>query len=473
VPQYSYAWLLYVVAAVVALGMAYAIFQLHYAYGQAPHRIIKILVGVTIFTVAFFRPHVALHAWLLALPLGEYLPATGIPGINAPNLIFIILLVSWIVPRIFARQQIFVRARLTVPIALFIGVLFMSLLKVVVFPPSTGSYPAMVLVKNLWNSVLGIAVYFVVVNTVENREQMKNLLVTFGVGLTVGALIALDQYGGLASHQRVSGALGDVNDLGAYFAMCATMIIGIVLVSSRIFPMMKRLTIWVSSAFAAIGVFLPNSRGALVGFACGLGLLTLSVSKRVFVLFLIVLALSPIWAPDFVKDRVAETRVDTVEAELMGDPTDKLDPSAGVRLKIWGIVFRETMRSSPIWGMGYSTIPFLTYKEIGRSFSSHNLYVAIFGEAGLIGIVALAWLLVSCVKSGIELLRAASRRLDRGIALGFLSATAALLAANVFGERFLNMSIAGTYFFLAGLVDRCVRFAATDKAPRTAEEMTS
>ncbi len=426
---------------------------------------------MTVFLIAFFRPYVAMHAWLLALPLGEFLPATGIPGVNGPNLIFIILLLSWVVPRIFSRERIFTRTRLSVPIAVFIGVLTLSLIKAVVFPPSAGSYPAIVMVKNLWNSALGLAVYYVVVNTVVSREQMKNLLVTFGAGATVGAIIAIQQFIGLASHKRVVGALGDVNDLGAYFAVCASMLGGVFLASGA-FSALKRVAIWVAAAFTTIGVVLPKSRGALVGFACGLGVLALSVSKRAFVFFLIVLALSPLWAPGFVKDRMAETRVDSVEAEIMGDPTDKLDPSASVRLRIWGVVLRETVRT-PLWGMGYSTIPFLTYREIGRSFSAHSLYIATFGEAGLIGIAALFWLLLSCVRSGLELLRRATRKLDRGIAVGFLGATAALLVANVFGERFMNMSIAGTYFFLAGLVDRCIHFIRTEDAPRTAEEMTS
>jgi hypothetical protein len=60
------------------------------------------------------------------------------------------------------------------------------------------------------------------------------------------------------------------------------------------------------------------------------------------------------------------------------------------------------------------------------------------------------------VRSGRELLRVASTRTSRGLAIGFLGATVALIVANVFGERFSHISIAGTYFCLAGLVDRSI-----------------
>ena len=101
-------------------------------------------------------------------------------------------------------------------------------------------------------------------------------------------------------------------------------------------------------------------------------------------------------------------------------------------------------------------MPYLTADELGRPFSAHSLYFETLGQAGLVGIVVLFWLLFACVRSGRELLRVASTRTSRGLAVAFLGATVALIVANIFGERFMHISIAGTYFFLAGLVDRSI-----------------
>ncbi len=100
VPQYSYGWAVYVLAGLLALAMAYVIFKLHYTYGQAPHRIMKMLVGFVVLLLVVFRSRLALYVWLLAIPIGEWLPATGIPGVNGPNLLIVVIMLSWIIPRI-------------------------------------------------------------------------------------------------------------------------------------------------------------------------------------------------------------------------------------------------------------------------------------------------------------------------------------------------------------------------------------
>ncbi len=466
-PQYNYTWLLYVLAAVLAVGLAYVIYQLNYGYGQAPHRILKILLGVAVFTIAFFKPWVALHAWLLALPLGELLPVTGIPGVNGPNLILMMMVVSWILPRVLRGEPLIMRTRLMWPIAFFLAVFFLSYLKATFFPPIHGSFPAMMMLRRVWQSALGLSVYYIVANTVKDRKQLTNLLVTFGIGCSFGVLVAIRQLGTLAAHKRVVGAMGDVNDLAAYMAMCASMLVALFLAGGGL-GWLKRTAILASAGLAMVGTFLPKSRGALLGIAAGLGLLTLKISKRAFVVFLVILALSPFWVPSSVKERVMETRSDTVEAGLFGDPSDRLDPSAAIRLEIWGIVLKEFVRN-PIFGLGYATVPLLTLARYGRTFSSHSLYVATAGESGLLGLFALTWLIVSCIKSGRELLARATHRIHRGLSLGFLAATAALLVANIFGQRFLHMTIAGTYFFLAGLVDRGIYFEKTSNALGEAE----
>jgi O-antigen ligase len=452
VPDYAYGWLLYVGAALVALLIAFAIFKLQYTYGQAPHRIIKMLAALVVFVVVFMKPRLALHVWLLAIPLGEWLPATGVPGVNGPDLLFLVLVVSWIVPRIVRGERLAIRTRIGMPLAVFIAVLLFSLLQADLFPPGGADYNGVEMLRTVWQSILGLGVYYVVANTVEHERQVRNLLITFGVGCTLGALIALRQFLGAGENQRIGGALGDINDLGAYFAICVPVLVALVFASGA-FGRVQRLFVWGSAAFSCIGVLLPKSRGAIVAVACALGVLTKIVNTKAFVVFLVILALSPLWAPGFVKDRMEETRVDSLHAELTGDAADELDPAAGVRLEIWGIVMKAFVRS-PIIGYGYGTVPYLTYGKLDRPFSAHNLYVQTAGEQGILGLAVLFWLLASCWRSGRELLRLSSGGLERALAAGFIASLVALLVANVFGERFTHISIAGTFFFLAGLVDR-------------------
>ena len=462
VPQYAYGWLVYVGGALLALLLAFVIYKLHYSYGQAPHRIVKMLLGLAVFLVVFFRPRLALHVWLLAIPLGEYLPVTGIPGLNGPNLLFLIIMASWVVPCVLRGTRVFTPARLAAPIGAFIAMMLISFGKASLFPVGGTDYSTVIMLKMVWQSVLGFAVYFAVVNMVEDKKQVRDLLVTLAIGCAIAAVVALRQYVTTPDHRRIAGTIGDINDLGAYFAVCASMLVGL-LFAARSFPFFRRLVIQVSTALTAVAVFLPKSRGALVAVVCGLGFVSYVINKKALIVFLIILAASPLWAPTFVKDRMAETRMDSVEAGLVGDATDRLDPSSAVRLEIWASAMRAFARS-PIIGYGYRTVPLLTYEDLGRPYSAHSLYVETACETGIVGLAILVWLIVACFMSGRELLALGSSPLARGLAGGFLAATVALVVANVFGQRFTHMSIAGTYFFAAALVDRSIRFERTGRS---------
>ncbi|MBM3307536.1 MAG: O-antigen ligase family protein [Candidatus Eisenbacteria bacterium] len=468
VPHYNYGWLIYVGGALLTVLLAVAIHRLHYDYGQAPHRILKILAGLGVFLVVLLRPPVALHAWLLAIPLGEWLPATGIPGVNGPNLLFLALVASWVLPRAFKRERIGSPARIAWPLTAYIAVLVLSLVRAWVAPPGGGTYPGDVMLRSVWQSAVGLAVYFVVANTVANKEQARNLLVSFGVGVSIAGLIALREFLRRGPDARVAGAIGDINDLGAYFALCVSVLAGLAFASGA-FRGWKRLVVWAAAALAFIGVAFPKSRGGFVGAAAGLGLGTYLTNRRAIVIFVIVLAASPLWAPGFVKDRVAETTVtESLESAAWEDQYAGIDPNVAVRFEIWKVALAATLRS-PIIGYGYASVPYLTGRVLDRPYSAHSLYVETAAQSGIVGLVVLFWLIKACVGSGRELLSLSPRGAPRGLAVGFLSGTVALLLACVFGQRLTHVTIAGTYFFLAGLVDRSIALERAEALPAGAE----
>ncbi len=466
VPQYSYGWLMPVLGGLLALAFAFLVFKLHYTYGQAPHRIVKMAIGMVVVLLALFRPKLAIHAWILAMPVGEWLPSSGIPGLNGPNLLFIVLLLTWIVPRIMAGERIAVRTRIGRPLGIFAGLLLLSAVHGMLFPPGIG-YEPVAMMKAVWQSVLGFSIYFIVANTVKDEREIRSLLVTLAVGAILGGLIAVKQYVASGDATRIAGALGDVNDLAAYFAMVAVFLIPLATVPGT-FSFIRRVVLIGAAGLATLTAFMPKSRGAYIGLALAVTYLANRISKRALVVVLVIIALSPVWAPSSVKDRVAETRADDLEMALVGDATDRLDPSSAIRLEIWGVVMREFIRS-PIIGHGYASIPYLTSGRMDKPWSAHSLYVETAGEMGLVGLFALTWLFVVCVRSGRDLMGMASNALNKRVAIGFLAATVALLITNMFGQRLTHISIGGTYFFVAGLVDRCIYFERERRATRDAK----
>jgi len=468
IPQYAYGWLVYVVGALAAILLAFAIYKLNYSFGQAPHRIVKILLGVGIVLLVILRPRIAIFAWFLSLPISGWMPSTGITGLNGANVLFLALVISWAVPALMRKERLFGRTPLRWPIAAHIGVLGMTGLVTVMFLPGGSSQSAYGVFFYLWQRIPAVAVYFVVANMGLDEKQIKNLLATLAVGAGALGLIALQQFSGVGEAGRVRGGMNS-NELGAYFSICGTMLLAQI-VSSRVFGFFRTVVIWIGAALASMGVLLSKSRGAYVSFAASLGTMTYLTSKKAFIVFLIVLATSPVWAPGFVKDRVAETRSDSVEAVLVGDPTDRLDPAAGVRLEIWKIVIKEFVRS-PIFGHGHASVPTMTAGKLSRPFSAHSLYMETLSDSGLIGLGVLLWLLAACVRRGRELLRLADDAFFRGLAIGFLSVTVAVIVANIFGQRFASRAITGTFFVLAGLVDRGIGLKREAAAVRSIKEV--
>jgi hypothetical protein len=470
VPQYSYSWLPYVLGGIVALVLAFAITRLNYGFGQAPHRIVKMLLGVSFLAFTVFRPKIALHLWLLAMPIAAWLPVTGIPGLNGVNLLFVVSVLGWVVPWFMSGERLLPHTRVGPALGFYIVVLFASAIRTILFPPEGTDYTVTELLLRVWQRVPALAIYFVAVGSITNYKRIRSMIGTFAVSAGVAAVIAFRQFATTPDMRRI-GAGMNPNDFAAYVAMLATALIAHVFTSSA-FKRVRRLVVWVAAAFASIAVLLPKSRGGYVGFAGGLSVVTYLISKKAFIIFLLVLLASPLWAPGFVKDRVLETEVQSVEAQITGDVTDRLDPSAAVRIEVWGIVLSE-VASRPLFGYGFGSVPRLTLGRMGTPFSAHSLYFETLGDMGLIGVAALLWLLAACVRSGLELMRRATSPLTRGLAIGFVAASAVLLLANVFGQRFLHRSIAGSYFVLAGLVDRSILLEKDSASARHEEAMTS
>lgn len=470
VPQYSYAWVPYVLGAIAALILAFAITRLNYGYAQAPHRIVKMMLGASFLVFTVFRPKLALHLWLLAMPIAAWLPVTGIPGLNGVNLLFLVAVLGWITPWFMSGEVLMPRTRIGPALAFYIVVMLASAVRTILFPPEGTSYEASSLLLRVWQRVPALAIYFVAAGSIRDLSRIRSLIGTFAVSAGIAALIAFRQFVTTPDVRRIGSGMNP-NDFAAYVAMCATALVAHVF-TSRAFKGVRRLTVWVAAALASVAVLLPKSRGGYVAFAGGLSAVTYLMSKKAFIIFLLVLLASPLWAPDFAKERVLETEVDSVEAQITGDVTDRLDPSAAVRLEVWAIVLRE-VASRPLFGYGFGSVPRLTIGKIGTPFSAHSLYFETLGDMGLIGIAALAWLLVACLRSGLELTRRATSPLTRGLAAGFLAASVVLLLANIFGQRFLHRSIAGSYFVLAGMVDRSILLERTRPRPGREEAMTS
>ena len=140
--------------------------------------------------------------------------------------------------------------------------------------------------------------------------------------------------------------------------------------------------------------------------------------------------------------------------------------SADTRLAAWGIMLGQVIPNNPILGLGPANYYFYTplYSLWGYyvSFNSHNQYVDILAQTGIVGLMVFIWLMASIARLGWKSRERCGDGFARGYVYGCLAGLAGSLAAGMLGDWFIpfvyNIGLAGFrasmlgWLFLGGLV---------------------
>jgi O-antigen ligase len=227
--------------------------------------------------------------------------------------------------------------------------------------------------------------FFVTASLVESRRDLSLLLRCWVLGSAVlaasgiaGSLLyqATGQENPFALAYRAHGTMGDAN----FFSMHLG-------VSFFLGLCYRRLTgdgsWWVAPVMAldALGMFFSASRSGMLGFGCGLALWAVlgaplrwkAASAAATAALAAVLTLAPAgrWlAANPVAARLATTTID-VEATDRG--------------KLWAFALSNFVRA-PLAGVGYENIPYVNRTIPGRRTETHNTYLNMLSETGLLGL---------------------------------------------------------------------------------------
>ena len=129
------------------------------------------------------------------------------------------------------------------------------------------------------------------------------------------------------------------------------------------------------------------------------------------------------------------------------------------RLEAWRIV-GEIVAASPVLGVGpanyYWNTPLYSILGWHVSFNSHNNYVDIAAQSGLLGLACFIWLAGELVWMGFRLRETAPAGFARGYAVGALGGLAGMLAAGMLADWVLpfayNIGLAGFRISVLGWV---------------------
>lgn len=154
--------------------------------------------------------------------------------------------------------------------------------------------------------------------------------------------------------------------------------------------------------------------------------------------------------------------------------------SVSTRLEAWEIVGRITA-TSPIWGLGFANYywytPLFPIRGYPVSFNSHNNYVDIVAQTGLVGLVFFLWLLAVLGWQGWRLRHRVPAGFAQAYAYGALGGLAGTLVAAMLGDWALpfvyNIGLDGfrssvlMWLFLGGLASLEQPATQPFRLPRT------
>src|SRR5215472_5819790 len=268
----------------------------------------------------------------------------------------------------------------------------------------------------------------VVASTIKSKTEIRVLLVLMCLSVL---LVNRSYYSTLSSRDlshfsyqvRDAGALGyaGVNGLAAFEAMLCSLLLGFFAFTRK--PLTK-IAIMLIVATCGYCLLLSFSRGGYLGFLVGLVAVGLFKSRWFLVAAAVLVIGWQTLLPVAVRERIAMTTEDVAEGQ-------RFDPSAHERIKLWDDAM-DLFKRNPVTGTGFQT--YRSMQRLGYG-DTHNYYVKVLAETGIVGFVFFLMLLWKLFRSGAGLFVASHDPFWRGLSLGFIALLASTVALNFFGDR--------------------------------------
>lgn len=202
-------------------------------------------------------------------------------------------------------------------------------------------------------------------------------------------------------------------------------------------------------AFTIVTAMYTFSRAGYLAILVGVLLLGLLKDRKLLVVLGVFLLVWQSVVPTAVRERVTMTQ----------NSNGQLEASAQERIDLWNNA-EQSFLHSPVVGNGFAT--FQLGEHVDNLHDTHNWYVKVLVETGIIGMVIALVLLQQLLALGYRLFKRASDPLYRGLGLGLLLASCACIVSNFFGDRWTYVEITGLVWVLAGAAIRATQLMAAE-----------
>ena len=411
--------------------------------------IILFLIGISIVLILSLagKIHLSLLFLIPLLPLQNVIERFHqLPfGKDFVDIILIAMIIGWMSWALVNKEKLFQPTPFNKLLFVMIVFTYISLWKgssYLGFPLPI--YTADVRVQTWKNYMILPLLFFLVVNNIRDKKQIKWLVLFMILSMVLMNFYTLRQIKwmpGLLSRVKIRGTfvwLGP-NELAAFYAIYTFVLFGVFLFDKAKLRRIFYGSLIILNLYCTLFLY---SRGAYLAVA--VGLLALSLMKKKIIFIIPLLFLLMFWQtilPARVIERINQTQTEE----------GILDISSQHRLELW----EESMdlfKEKPIMGVGFAVIPFLGLT--GGLHDTHNIYIKILAEQGIIGLIIFLFLFWLALKSGWQLYKTADDTFLKGLGLGFAACVIATMAANFFGDRWTYLQLGAYYWVFLGLVAR-------------------
>ena len=325
------------------------------------------------------------------------------------------------------------------------GLGLMIILMLGIYLISTVTSFAMFKSAQIWAVYFAFMVfYFIVINTVKTKKQLMDILTVFCLSGLLVCLYGILQYifGWNVTQawideemfedikMRIYSTLENPNVLGEYILLVLPVAISLMWKKKDVF---SKIVYGAMAAVMGVALILTFSRGCWIGVMASAAVFITFAAGKLWGLALLVLPVIPMILPESIINRFAS----------IGDMKDS---STSYRVYIWmGTLLM--LRDFWLSGVGLGTeaftqvYPFYSYSSIVAPHS-HNLFLQIMVESGILGIIAFAIILILFVKKLVVGYQVQGKLGDVSVTLvGIGAAVTGFLVQGLFDNCFYNYRV--------------------------------
>ncbi len=306
-----------------------------------------------------------------------------------------------------------------------------------------------------WKDYMLMPIIFVsAAMVVEDRKAVRNVIM-----ITAFSVIMIDRsslmdslshsWSNFDENKRSGGPLAyGSNQTAAFLAQFGMFFWGFIRFMKRRKVKLAAYFTVASTMFACMYCF---SRAGYLAIVVSVIVLGLIKDRKLIVLAAVLLFTWQIVLPAAVTQRVTMTH----------NEDGQLEASAQERVSLWTNA-EDTIIHYPIFGTGFATFQFGEHVDGLRD--THNWYVKVLVETGLVGFAFALALLYHMFGTAIRLFRKATDPLYKGLGLGLIVCLTAAVITNCFGDRWTYLEINGLLWVIVGTALRADELTAQGEA---------